>query len=259
MHHSYIDKFAYGDSPIHRLDCRIKAILVFLYTVFVLSVGREDVSVLFCFAVWPFCILVIGRIPLGFVFKQILMVSGFVIVLALSCPLYETELVELSFGPFSYELTRGWVRFFVILLKFCVTMMALIALVSTTRFNELLYGLQKMGMPEIMVIQLSFLYRYIFVLIDKAGHILRARQIRKLRNLGFTREVKVAGAMVGSLFVRSLDSSERINMAMQARGFKGHFRSESKLSVGRADIYFVIISMLFLLFLRFLIAPMLVR
>ena len=67
-------------------------------------------------------------------------------------------------------------------------MAALIALVCTTRFSDLLCGMEKMGMPQILVNQLGFLYRYIFVLIDKAHHILRARASRKLRNLGFAKE-----------------------------------------------------------------------
>ncbi len=35
---------------------------------------------------------------------------------------------------------------------------------------------------------------------------------------------RVSGAMVGSLFLRSYERSERIYAAMQARGFEGEFR-----------------------------------
>ena len=35
---------------------------------------------------------------------------------------------------------------------------------------------------------------------------------------------KVTGSMVGSLFLRSYERSERIYAAMQARGFEGEFR-----------------------------------
>jgi len=36
---------------------------------------------------------------------------------------------------------------------------------------------------------------------------------------------KVVGGMVGSLFLRSYERSERVYAAMQARGFDGEFRS----------------------------------
>ncbi|MDO8302090.1 MAG: cobalt ECF transporter T component CbiQ [Sedimentisphaerales bacterium] len=247
MHHAHIDKFAYSDSPIHRLDSRVKLLAVAVFTVFVLAVPRYSVSVLACYAIGPFVMLVVGHIPLRFVLRHILTVSPFVLVLAASCPLYNREVMGVEFGPFSWTIGRGWVQFANILGKFIITMAALITLVCTTRFSDLLAGMAKMGMPQVLVNQLGFLYRYIFVLIDKAHHILRARSSRKLRNLGFTTESKTAGAMIGTLFILSLESSERINIAMQARGFDGEFRTINKLQMRKADFLFVAIATIFLL------------
>jgi cobalt/nickel transport system permease protein len=134
-------------------------------------------------------------------------------------------------------------------------MLALIALVSTTRFNDLLTGLQRLGLPKVLVIQLGFLYRYIFVLIDRAHHILQARAGRKLRSLGFKMELRIAAAMVGSLFIRSIDTAERINVAMQARGFDGKWNTLSKLRVRAADYIFVLSVALFVLGLYLCVRP----
>jgi len=135
-------------------------------------------------------------------------------------------------------------------------MMALIALVSTTRFSDLLQALQQMHLPQILVIQLGFLYRYIFVLIDRAQHILRARAGRKLRNLGFKTELKTAAAMLGSLLVRSIDTAERINTAMQARGFSGSWRTLSNSHLHRTDYIFALTAASFILVLYFLAKPL---
>jgi cobalt/nickel transport system permease protein len=255
MHHAHIDKFAYFDSPVHGLDSRVKLIAVLLFTVFVLAVPRYSVSVLALYAVGPFVMLVVGRIPLRFAAKHILTVSPFVLVLALSCPLYSREPMPVDFGPLHWTMSRGWVQFANIFGKFIVTMAALIALVCTTRFSDLLAGMEKMGMPRLLVSQLGFLYRYIFVLIDKAHHILRARSARKLRNLGFAREVKTAGAMIGTLFILSLESSEHINIAMQARGFDGQFRTINKLQIKKADYIFASIVATFLVILTIINHP----
>jgi len=257
MHHAHIDKFAYQDSPIHRLDSRVKFVVVFVFTAVVVSLPRSSLSILACYAVGPFAILVLAGIPLRFTFKQILLVSPFVLVLALSCPLYDRTPVTVAFGPFSRHLTLGWMRGFTILGKFIVTMLALIALVSTTRFNDLLTGLQRLGLPRVLVIQLGFLYRYIFVLIDKAHHILRARHGRKLRGLGFKAELKIAAAMLGSLFIRSIDTAEHINIAMQARGFDGKWKTTTTLRVRPADYVFASAAMLFIFGLYFFGKPVL--
>jgi len=257
MHHAYIDKFAYQDSPIHRLDSRVKFIVVLVFTAVVISLGATSLSILACYAVGPFTALVLAKIPLKFAFKQILLVSPFVLVLALSCPLYDRTPVDVPFGPFLWQMSRGWMRCFTILGKFTVTMLALIALVSTTRFSDLLAGLQRLGLPKVLVIQLGFLYRYIFVLIDRAHHILRARAGRKLRNLGFKTEFKIAAAMLGSLFIRSIDTAEHINIAMQARGFDGQWHTLSELQIRRRDLLFTLIAFFFMLGLYIFVRPVL--
>jgi len=257
MHHAHIDKFSYQDSPIHRLDSRVKFIVVLIFTAVVISLPRTSLSILACYAVGPFAILVLGRIPLKFAFKHILLVSPFVLVLALSCPLYDKTPVTVAFGPFSWQSSLGWMRCFVILGKFVVTMLALIALVSTTRFSDLLTGLQQLGLPKLLIIQLGFLYRYIFVLIDRAHHILRARAARRLRNLGLKAELKIAAAMVGSLFVRSIDTAEHINIAMQARGFDGSWHTLSKLRIRRRDLLFLLTAASFMVGLYLFAKPVL--
>jgi len=258
MHHSHLDKFAYMDSPIHRLDSRVKLIITLLFTAVVISLPKTSVSILVCYAVGPFAALVLAGIPLRFVGKQILIVSPFVLILALSCPLYDKTPVAVAFGPFGWKTTLGWMRCFTILAKFAVTMMALIALVSTTKFADLLTGLQKLALPKILVIQLAFIYRYIFVLIDRVHHILRARQIRKLKNLGFKKELKTASAMVGSLLVRSIDTAENISIAMQGRGFSGKWHSMKELQIRQADYIFAAITAVFMFGLYFFIRPVLI-
>ena len=257
MHHAHIDKFSFKDSPVHRLDSRVKFLVVLIFTAVVLSLPRTSSGILVCYAVGPFTILVLGRIPLKFAFKQILIVSPFILVLALSCPFYDRTPVSTAFGPFVWQISTGWLRCFSILGKFIVTMLALIALVSTTRFADLLTAMQKLAVPKLLVIQLGFLYRYIFVLIDRAHQILRARAGRKLRSLGFRAELKTASSMLGSLFIRSIDTAEHINIAMQARGFDGNWRSLSKLQFRRCDLLFVLASIVFMLILYFCVGEVL--
>ena len=257
MHHAYIDKFAYQDSLVHRLDSRVKFIAVLVFTAVVVSLPNTSFTILTCYAVGPFAILVLGRIPLKFALRQTLLVSPFVLILALSCPLYDKTPVTAAFGPFLWQTSLGWLRCFAILGKFVVTMLALIALVSTTRFSDLLAGLQHLWLPKLLTIQLGFLYRYIFILIDRAHHILRARAGRKLRNLGFKAELRTATAMLGSLFVRSIDTAERTSIAMQARGFNGTWHTISKLKIRRADYIFILAAVIFILGLHFFVRPFL--
>jgi cobalt/nickel transport system permease protein len=256
LHHAHIDKFAYQDSPLHRLDARVKLIAAIVFSIFVLALPRQSVSVLACYAVWPFAMLAVGGIPLGFVLRHILVVSPFIAALALAMPFYARMPVEVAFGPFQWTTTSGWLRCGAITGKFFVTMGVLIALVSTTRFSDLLAGMEKMGMPKMLVMQLGFLYRYIFVLIDRVHHMLRARAGRRLRSLGARRELATAAAMIGSLLLHSIDAAARVGIAMEGRGFDGEFRTIKKMSMGAPEAIFAAVFLCVLLFLHILIRPM---
>ena len=250
MHHAQIDRLSYQASPIHALDARIKLVCVLVFSVFVISLPATSVSILTCYAIWPFAVLVIAGVPIKFVLKHILIVSPFIAVLALSNLLYDKAEVITAFGPWRWETTGGVLRCFSICGKFIITMAALVGLVATTRFGDLLAAMAKLGVPHLLVVQLGFLYRYIFMLIDRAAHILRARAGRKLRNMGFSTEVKTAAAMAGSIFIGSIDLAGRVNMAMQGRGFDGRFHRLSEMRIGRADFLFAVILVLYLVALQ---------
>ncbi len=240
MHHAYLDRYAGGNSIFHRLDGRVKLLAAIAYTVLILLLPRTTPAVVCWYAVAPFGVLVFAGIPAAFVFRRIAVVSPFVLILALSCPLYDKTPQAIEIGNISLTLTVGWMRCFTILIKFVATMLTLFALTSTTRFVDMLAGMQRMGLPNILVIQLSFVYRYLFVLVDRVHHILRARAARKLRYLGFHHEVRIAAAMIGALFIDSIESAERVHIAMQARGFTGSFHSLRPLRITWRDGLFLL-------------------
>jgi cobalt/nickel transport system permease protein len=119
--------------------------------------------------------------------------------------------------------------FTTIALKSWISVQAALLLSFTTPFHDLIDGLRELRLPRIMVAIIGFMYRYMAVLTDEATRMLRARAARSAdpagRGGGSLRwRATVTGGMVGSLFLRSYERSERIYAAMQARGFDGEFR-----------------------------------
>ena len=104
-----------------------------------------------------------------------------------------------------------------------------ILLTATTQFPDLMHALRHLRLPQILVAVISFMYRYLFVLADEAMRLLRARQARSAQLPGQKAggslwwRARVAGNMVGQLFLRSYDRSDRVYNAMLARGYRGHF------------------------------------
>lgn len=246
MHHAHIDKFAYQDSWIHRLDGRVKFVVTLLFTLVVFALGPTTLIPLFFCMIGPFTVLVLANIPLRFVAKHLLIICPFILALALSCVWFDRQPATFLLGPFVWHTHTGTLRALNIIGKFSVTMTALIALISTTRFSDLLVSLQRLHVPQVLITQLGFLYRYLFVLIDTAHHLLRARTVRRLRYLGLRHELGVAVALIGSLLTRSFDHAEGINRAMQARGFTGRWPTPQRSRLGRKEFVFLGVSLSFL-------------
>ena len=238
MHHVHIDRMAYQDSCVHRLDPRAKLCVTLLFTAVVLSLPRLAVSPVLCFAVGPFALLVLADVSLGAVLKRTLLASPFVLLLGLACPYYDRSPMRVYFGPLTWDTTTGWVRCASLYAKYGVSMFALLCLTSTTRFADLLMGLQRLKVPQVLVTQLGFLYRQLFLLVDQAHRLRRARQTRHMRFLGLSGEISVAGSMLGSLLVRSLDRAERVSLAMHARGFSGRWSSTPGTRLKPTDWWF---------------------
>ena len=148
MHHHYIDRLAYGDSPIHRLDPRGKIIAVLAYTAVLISVPKYNLLALAPFAVLPFAMITLGAIPWRFVLKHTLIVSPLIICLALANPLWDRTARPLLGPVGGPALPGGWLIAGTILCKFAFGMAALIALTSTTRFADLTAALQRLRLPR---------------------------------------------------------------------------------------------------------------
>jgi cobalt/nickel transport system permease protein len=138
-------------------------------------------------------------------------------------------------GPF--HVTGGWVSFASILLRFLLTVGAALALVACTGMNRLGAGLGRLGVPRVFVVQLLFLYRYLFVVSDEGGKMLRSVEMRSEK--GRPLRLSAYGPLLGTLLLRSLDRAERIYRAMVARGFDGEVRELGRTPFRLADALFV--------------------
>lgn len=134
----------------------------------------------------------------------------------------------------------GAERFFSIVLKSWLSAQAALLLALTTPFTELLGAFAALKLPAPLVAILSFMYRYLFVLRDEAERLLRARASRsagKKSYGGLRWQARTAGSMVGNLFLRSYERSERVQAAMTARGYQGQTPVFEKKPLPKREIF----------------------
>jgi len=166
----------------------------------------------------------------------------FVVMIAIFVPFFKEGEVAGSYNIWLWQVSVTYDGLQVltnILAKAWLSILSLILLTSSTKLANLLRGLEQLRMPRVMVMILSFMYRYLFVLVDE---VMRMKQARDSRNFGGKRlwQIRTIGNMIGTLFIRSYERGERVYAAMVARGFDGQTRTLDRLSFRRADVYFCI-------------------
>jgi cobalt/nickel transport system permease protein len=104
--------------------------------------------------------------------------------------------------------------------------------------------------PRLLVTQLRFLYRYLFVLLDQVMHLRQAWAARDAGSGPVRWRWRAATGLVGVLFIRTLEQAERTHLAMVARGYDGTIRLARPLAWRGRDWLFVASTSVYLLALR---------
>ncbi|MCX6142649.1 MAG: cobalt ECF transporter T component CbiQ [Ignavibacteriales bacterium] len=203
MRHDFLDRYSRLDSPIHRLPTIVKLLGS-------LCIVAANVSV--SFTHYWFFIIVAGMllvfsaltsIPWRFIFGRLILLEPFALGIALMALFQE----------------NGGMVFLSILVKSTLCLFTMILLSNTTPFSSLLQTLARLGVPRLLVTILALLYRYLFVLIDEAERLNRAR-ISRTFSTNRRKRWQMLASLIGQLFVRSTERAERIYAAMTARGWK---------------------------------------
>jgi len=198
------------------------------------------------FFIFPVALIAVAGLPAGYLFKKVLQISPFAICIAIANPFLDRHVI-FNLGPVG--IWGGWVSFLSVLVRFFLTVTAALVLIATTGFNAVCMALSKLGVPKPFVVQLMFLYRYIFVLIEETERLTRARTLRSCTSRAMG--ISTFASLVGNLLLRTMDRAERIYLAMCCSGFDGRIRVIRSMKRGLPEFLFVIGWGLLFIVLRF--------
>jgi cobalt/nickel transport system permease protein len=219
-----LDHFAAAKTPVHRLDPSAKTVALLATILGTVLVGRDHFVPLVPMAAALATYHALGRTPLVYTLKRLLVVSPFALAVVVLFPILEPgrPVWTLTLGSWTLIATaEGLVRAGHIACKFILCAWASLLLLATTRFQDVLQGLTRLRAPRPLVTQLAFLYRYLWVLMDEVMRMRMARTARDGGCGGPRVRVRSRAGLVGVLFLRTYDRAERIYWAMAARGFDG--------------------------------------
>ena len=239
----FLDRYLEGSSLLHRADARIKLVMAlgFIFATTSIPPGKWAGFAAMLALVW--LAAGVSRVGPARVFLRSLVAIPFILI---ALPTVFTKagapLFELDLALFALTGTREGLDFFIsVLLKSWASVTAAVVLTATTPPLLLLGALRSLRVPAILVAIVMLMYRYLFVLVEEAQRMMRARAARSAaigRKSGgsLVWRAKSAGGMAGSLFIRTLDRSERIYMAMVARGYDGTLRQANPVPLRRGAL-----------------------
>ncbi len=232
-------------SSIPSFDGRVLLVTWFVFVVFMVSVPKFSVGAAIAFAAFPFFIIIACHLPALKIFRRMLMLSPFILLVAAANPFIDTRPVLEIFG---LPVNAGMLSASVIVLKGLVSVVSVLTLIELISFNGICESLLRIGVPEVFTTQLMLVYRYAFLLSDEAQCLNKARELRSFGRRG--RELSVVSRIIGSLLVRSVSRSERVYKAMLARGYSGTLTYREDKGVGVSDIAFATFACFLFLLVR---------
>lgn len=203
MHHLFIDTYANLGTVLHKINPKAK--IIFL-VIFLPGIIFTPINFKAVFTAYSLCIaglVFLSKVPLSFIFKRIIHLLPFVIIVSLSALFKKGGQLLLSSC----------------IIKSILSLVLVLIISSTTRFNCLAGALKELGVPKLFIDLLSFMYRYAFLLEDQLLRARRAYLSRGARQKSNFRKARVLSNILGSLFIRTYERAERVYLAMCSRGY----------------------------------------
>jgi cobalt ECF transporter T component CbiQ len=203
VHHDFLDKWSRLRSPVHRAPATLKLVLALTTVVATVVTPLALWWVFVSIGLTLALVALASRIPASFLLRRLLLV----------------EPLALGVAILSIFQPGGGAVALSIVVKSTLCLATMILLTSATPFSELLRTFRALRVPALLVTVVALMYRYLFVLIDEAERMQRARRSRTFTG-GRTHVWTSLATLIGQLFVRSTERAERIYAAMCARGWR---------------------------------------
>lgn len=228
-----IDELGDMNTKIHKIDSAIKIIVTIIYVIKILSIKQFTILNITCIVLYPLILFIIGKVQIKFILKKVIYV--FPIILGLSVI---NLIIDFSYSEIYFSV--------LLLFKCTFALVGALLLIVTTGINNLAFGLKKLKIPNILIMQILMLHRYVILMMEECYKVKSAYELRTLGEKSMIMKDYVQ--IVGQMFLKTLDISENVYEAMKLRGFEGELYINNKVA-GYVDYLYLIIWVVIFIFL----------
>ena len=207
----------HGHSVVHRAPAHLKLLALVSFMLVVVATPREWYAAFGFYVLLLFVVVALSRVPPLYLARRMLIETPFVLF-ALAIP-FIAEGPRIEVLGLSVSEPGLWAAA-ALLVKGSLGVLAALTLAATTEPQEVLAGLRRLRMPDLIVQIMGFMLRYLDVVTAELSRMTTAMRSRGCDPRS-PRHWPVLARSLGALFIRSYERGERVHLAMLARGYDG--------------------------------------
>jgi cobalt/nickel transport system permease protein len=209
--------FVHGASRVHRLPGSVKLVALALFVLAVVATPAEQAWAFTAHGAVLVGVAAAAGLPPSVIGRRLLIGLPF-LAFALLLPFVGGG-EEVAVGGVALSVAGLWAAWS-ILAKGMLCLMASVIMTATTPVPEVLSGLSRLRVPDLITGIAGFMIRYLDIIAGEVRRMRVAMLARGYRARWFWQSRPVANA-AGLVFVRAHERGERVYDAMIARGYRG--------------------------------------
>ncbi|WP_039658306.1 cobalt ECF transporter T component CbiQ [Clostridium tyrobutyricum] len=220
MELSNFNHFNNLNTPIHRMDGRIKTVL-FLSSIIIAAVSSHWYFIISLFLISLICFNTL-KIPWNNLLIRLILPFAIAWLVFLSSLFTNGShiLTCIYLGSIKLNIYREGLQLGFIILLRIITAVSLACILSlSTPMIEILETLRILKIPSIIIDIADMMYRYLFIIEETAQNMKKAQLSRLGDSLNWINKIKDSGKIALYILIKSLDKSTRIYKAMLSRGY----------------------------------------
>jgi len=202
---------------VHRAPAHVKLVLLVSFMLVVVATPREWYLAFAGYLLVLLVVIWMSGVPYRYLAKRMLIETPFVLFAVLVPFIAEGPRIEVLGMSVSQP---GLVAAWGLIVKGSLGVLASLTLAATTDPQDVLVGLRRLRMPDLIVQIMGFMLRYLEVVTGEMGRMTTSMKSRG-SDPRSPRHWPVLARSLGALFIRSYERGERVHLAMLARGYDG--------------------------------------
>jgi cobalt ECF transporter T component CbiQ len=211
-----------GNSILHRLDGRVKIIVVFVAVFCVVALGHWEMALI----VFVTCLglVALSKAPLKVYLKRLLYPSYIIIFVSIVQPFTYGSQIAATVPWLGLPIYQEGIAFAILIFTRCLAAVSILnLLILVTPITAIMDSLAWFKVPSAILDTMMLMFRYISLISEESARMYKAQASRcgHSRTVNYFKKIQNYGTIAGSLVVRSFDRALKVGDAMASRGYTG--------------------------------------